>query len=208
MTEDMTLAAERLHVWRGEAHVLRGVSFSVRAGQLLEVRGANGAGKTTLIRAICGLVYAEEGRVTWRGQDVRGDVAAFHEQLAYLGHDGALKGDLTGEENLRYCAGIRQRLSFPRIANAIERVGAGAFAGRLVRTLSAGQRRRIALGGILLAGASLWLFDEPTTNLDDKGQALVGSLIEEHLASGGTAVAAVHQTLVVPAARVVGLELA
>jgi len=207
MSLGSALTVERLHVWRGSAHVLRGVNFAVDTGQLLEVRGANGAGKTTLIRTVCGLVHAEEGRVSWRGREVHADLAAFHAEMAYVGHDGALKADLTGEENLAYAAGLRSVITRREVVAAVERVGAGAYAGRMVRTLSAGQRRRLALATILLSGAVLWLFDEPTTNLDNRGQALVGSLIAEHLASGGMVVAAVHQSLMVARDNVIELDL-
>jgi heme exporter protein A len=76
-----------------------------------------------------------------------------------------------------------------------------------VRLLSAGQRRRIALAGVLLANAVLWLLDEPTTNLDAEGQQLVSDLIEEHLGRGGLVVAAVHHALPLPERLVVPLEL-
>lgn len=198
---------ERLHVWRGAAHVLRGVSFAVDTGQLLEVRGANGAGKTTLIRAVCGLLQAEEGRVRWRGREVRADLAAFHAEIAYVGHDGALKADLSGLENIAYAAGVRRAVTRRDVAAAVERVGAAPYAERLVRTLSAGQRRRLALAVLLLTGAVLWLIDEPTTNLDARGQALVGGLIAEHLGAGGVVVAAVHQALPVSRSAVIELDL-
>jgi heme exporter protein A len=77
-----------------------------------------------------------------------------------------------------------------------------------VRTLSAGQRRRIALAGLSLLLVPLWLLDEPTTNLDAEGQQLVGTLIEEHLARGGLVLAATHHELPLPASRVQRLELA
>jgi heme exporter protein A len=64
-----------------------------------------------------------------------------------------------------------------------------------VRTLSAGQRRRVALAGLLLLAVPLWLLDEPTTHLDRQGHELVGELIGEQLGRGGIVVAAVHQTL-------------
>ena len=64
-----------------------------------------------------------------------------------------------------------------------------------MRTLSAGQRRRVALAGLALLMVPLWLLDEPTTNLDGEGRELVGSLIGEQLARGGMVVAAVHQSL-------------
>jgi len=64
-----------------------------------------------------------------------------------------------------------------------------------VRTLSAGQRRRIAFAALWLSGAVLWLLDEPATHLDAAGQALIDQLLEEHLQGGGLAVAATHQRL-------------
>ena len=73
--------------------------------------------------------------------------------------------------------------------------------------LSAGQRRRVALAGVLLANAVLWLLDEPTTNLDADGQQLVRELIAEHLARAGLVVAAVHHPLPLPAEQLVTLEL-
>ena len=91
---------------------------------------------------------------------------------------------------------------------ALERVGAAGCADRPVRTLSAGQKRRAALAALSLLAAPLWLLDEPTTNLDSAGQHLVGTLIEEQLARGGSVLAATHQELPVARERVRRLELA
>jgi heme exporter protein A len=86
-------------------------------------------------------------------------------------------------------------------------MGANQWRNRPIRTLSAGQKRRVALAGLLLMGVPLWLLDEPTTNLDADGQRLVGTLIEEHLARGGLAVAAIHHELALPATLIRRLEL-
>jgi len=189
------LEVENLHLWRGERHVLRGVCFSLTGGECLQVTGPNGAGKTTLLRAVCGLLYPEEGRVLWGGRNVRSDLRAFQGSLAYLGHEPPLKADLSARENLRYWIGVRRRLNAAALDAALERVGAGAWCDRLVRTLSAGQRRRAALAGLALLMVPLWLLDEPTTNLDTEGQQLVGTLIAEQLARGGLVLAAVHHQL-------------
>jgi heme exporter protein A len=74
--------------------------------------------------------------------------------------------------------------------------------------LSAGQRRRIALAGVLLANATLWLLDEPTTNLDADGQQLVAELAAEHLGRNGLIVAAVHHSLPLTPEQLIGIELA
>ncbi|MBV8307295.1 MAG: ATP-binding cassette domain-containing protein, partial [Gammaproteobacteria bacterium] len=133
---------------------------------------------------------------------------AFHAALAYLGHEPPLKADLTPRENLHYWIGIRRRLDDAELAAALTRVGAHEWSERQVRTLSAGQRRRVALAGLALLPVPLWLLDEPTTNLDAAGRELVGDLIREHLARGGMVVAAVHQGLPQSVHNVTRLDLA
>jgi heme exporter protein A len=196
-----------LHLWRGDRHVLRGVSFEGLPGQCVLLTGRNGAGKTSLIRVVAGLLEGEEGEVTWRGAPAGRVRHQFHSELAYLGHEPPLKGDLTGHENLQFSVGIRRPITRSEIDVALVRTGALAFADRPVRTLSAGQRRRVALAGVLLAGAVLWLLDEPTTNLDADGQQLVAELIGEQLARAGLVIAAVHHPLALPSGSVVPLEL-
>ena len=189
------LSVSGLHLWRGDRHVLRGVSFAANPGQCVLLTGKNGAGKTTLLRAIAGLLDPEEGQVTWRGAPARQTRDAFHSELAYLGHEPPLKGDLSAHENLEFTIGIRRAVSRTEIDAALARTGAQSFADRSVRMLSAGQRRRVALAGVLLTKTALWLLDEPTTNLDADGQQLVGALIDEQVGRGGIVVAAVHHTL-------------
>ena len=205
---NLCLRGEELHLWRGERHVLKGVSLELRGGEILQLTGANGAGKTTLLRTLCGLIHPEEGRVIWGGVDVRQDMPAYHASLAYVGHEPPLKADLTARENLRYWIGVRRRLTAGHIDKALDDTGADEWRDRAVRTLSAGQRRRVALAGLALLAAPLWLLDEPTTNLDTAGQNLVSRMVEEHVSRGGLVVAAVHHELSVAAVPMRRLDLA
>lgn len=199
---------ENLHLWRGDRHVLRGVAFGLRSGEVMQVTGSNGAGKTSLLRTLAGLVYPEEGTLRWNGRNVRDDLPAFHGALAYLGHEPPLKADLTARENLKFWVSVRQTVSASQIDSALDTVGATPFQDQFARTLSAGQRRRVALAGLVLLNAPLWLLDEPTTNLDAAGQTLVARLIDDHAGRGGLVIAAVHHPLALPEGRLRQLELA
>jgi len=201
------LVAENLHLWRGEQHVLRGVSFALARGQCLQVMGANGSGKTTLLRALCGLVPLEEGQVRWRGAVVMYSSPSFHTQLGYLGHDHGLKPELTALENLRFATQLRRRVADGEIQAALERTGVAECGGSLLRRLSAGQRRRVALARIVLTGAPLWVLDEPAANLDPRGQALVTELLAAHLTRDGMAVVATHQPLGLSAPQLLPMAL-
>jgi len=201
------LSAENLHLWRGEVHVLRGLSFTLQAGQCLQITGDNGTGKTTLLRALCGLVPIEQGSIRWCGQSIGADPGLYHRALAYLGHDNGLKGDLSALENLYFSVGLRRPLARPECAAALSRVGLTAPPDLPLRRLSAGQRRRVALARLPLLDAALWMLDEPGSNLDAAGQRLLAELLQAHLAGGGTAVVATHQPLELPAGCLKSLML-
>ncbi len=189
------LEAREINAWRGDRHILRDVSFSVRSGEFLKITGPNGVGKTTLLRVVCGLLPAESGSVAWRGKTIIGASEEFHTDMVYLGHLNSLKADLTARENLRFLAGLRQALGPSDIDGALDRVGILSRGDLPARSLSAGQKRRLALARLLLSGAVLWILDEPVTNLDTAGVDLVEELVREHVSRGGLALAAAHQRL-------------
>jgi heme exporter protein A len=193
------LVAKNLQLWRGDAHVLRGVSLALDAGRCLQVTGPNGAGKTSLLRALTGLLPLESGSVHWRSVDTQLDALGFQRDLAYLGHHTGLKGDLTASENLRYAVGMRRTISSEDIQLQLRRIGLPTAGDeRLVRHMSAGQQRRVALARVLLMQCPLWLLDEPTANLDANGQQTFSAMLRSHLDAGGVAVVATHQALNLP----------
>ena len=195
------LCVEAVHVWRGDLHVLKGVSLDVRPGELLHVSGPNGTGKTTLLRVLCGLLRPEQGRIAWGGHAIASVAGDYHGALAYASHEPALKADLTALENLRFAVGLRRRVTQGELQATLERTGVAHCADLPARVLSAGQRRRVAMARVLACGAALWLLDEPYTNLDTAGAGLLSELLVDHVAGGGLALVVAHHDLNVAAPR-------
>jgi heme exporter protein A len=200
------LSVDKIHVWRGDRHVLQGVSTQVRPGELLHVSGPNGTGKTTLLRVVSGLLRPEQGSVTWGGQSIVSHRTDYQAALAYAAHEPALKGDLTALENLRFSVGLKRRSSAAELHGALERTGVSACADLPARVLSAGQRRRVSLARVVAMQASVWLLDEPYANLDAAGSELVSGLLQAHVAAGGLALVVAHRELTL-ACNVRRLEL-
>ena len=198
---DNLLQVTQLHLWRGDRHLLRGLDFAVASGELLQLLWPNGTGKTSLLRCLAGFVHAEEGEIRWNGQSIRDDRSDFHWALAYLGHENALKDELSAQENLRFACALRTRHDAARLDQALDTVGLGRIDPALpVRSFSAGQKRRVALARLALWDARLWLLDEPVTNLDAAGQAVFEKLLSLHLAAGGAAIIATHRQIDLPGA--------
>jgi ABC-2 type transport system ATP-binding protein len=140
--------------------VLHGLEAACAAGQVTGLFGPSGSGKSTLMRAIAGVQARVQGQISVLG--LSPGSAESRRRLGYMTQAPSVYADLTVAENLRYFAAIRGG----EVGDVIERVGLGAQAHQLVRSLSGGQMARVSLAAALVAGPRLLLLDEPTVGLD------------------------------------------
>ena len=184
---------------RGDRLLVSDLDLELVAGQALALRGRNGAGKTSLLRALAGMIRPLAGAIDFMGPDgaLEPDEARAL-GLHLMGHQDGLKPGRRAEEEFafqaRWCGADAAGIDKARRALELDRLD-----GLEVRKLSAGQRRRLALGRLIAAPRALWLLDEPFAPLDAEHRARFGALMQDHLAGGGLILAAVHDPLPVDA---------
>jgi len=174
----------------GREVILRGVDLDVPAGEGVTLLGENGAGKTTLLRLIASGLRPTRGEGRVLGFDLR-DGRAVRDLVHLMPVDAGLYPDLTGTENLDFA--LKMHGQPGDAAGALRRVGLERAAGRRVRFLSAGMRKRLALARAWLLARPVTLVDEPFANLDDAGRALVLELLNELRGQGVTLLVAAHE---------------
>ena len=177
-TKGLLLEADGLGAIRGERVLFSGLHLSLRPGEALVLRGQNGSGKSTLLRMLAGLTQPATGEVKrsaghhWVGH--RDGIKPHESPRQHLAHWARVWGSTLSPAGVADSMGLKRPMDVP---------------GRL---LSAGQRRRTALGRILLVERPIWLLDEPFNALDAAGRELLSGIIAAHREQGGGVIAALH----------------
>ena len=184
---------------RGTRRLFDSIDAVIHAGQLLRLQGANGAGKTSLLRTLCGLSSPDRGEVHWNGQSLASQRDEFHRDLIYIGHAAALKDDLSALENLlAACLLGGQRPATEALMQALAAAGLRQREHLSARSLSQGQRRRVALARLLLEPtARLWVLDEPFNALDAAASDWLLGVLTGQLRRGGIVVLTSHQPVAI-----------
>lgn len=192
---ELVASLDNVLVVRGGFPLLSGVTLEIAPATMSVVTGANGAGKTTLLRLLGGLVSMSAGTGSVCGVDLASeDRRALRRRVGWLGHDGSFYDELSVRENLTFAARAMGR-PIEEISAVLERVGLQGREKVLQRSLSAGQRRRVALAWMLLRRPQLWLLDEPYGALDAEGREFLDVLFHDVVAAGATVVVSAHELL-------------
>ncbi|KSW25639.1 MULTISPECIES: urea ABC transporter ATP-binding subunit UrtE [unclassified Pseudomonas] len=191
------LNVENLHQFYGGSHILRGLSFDAKIGEVTCLLGRNGVGKTTLLRCLMGLVPAREGSVTWEGKAITGFKP--HQRvragIAYVPQGREIFPRLSVEENLlmglsRFGAREAKQVPafiyelFPVLREMKQRRGGD---------LSGGQQQQLAIGRALASRPRLLILDEPTEGIQPSVIKEIGAVIRKLAERGDMAILLVEQ---------------
>lgn len=184
----------KLGCQRQQVILFSDLSCQLSDGEVLLIEGANGSGKSSLLRLLAGLATPASGDILWHNQSIAKSAIEYKQQLHYIGHTSGLRLDLTIAENLAGVMPVKGdfQLSSKTILTQLN------LHHKLdvpTRTLSAGQKRKVALANLFLSQKKLWLLDEPLTALDAETQDFFLKKLHEHLQQGGIAVLSSHQPI-------------
>jgi ABC-2 type transport system ATP-binding protein len=161
---------------------IRDINMQINAAGIVGLLGSNGAGKSTTMNILCGALNQTQGHVYIEGIDMRKEPEEAKKLIGFLPQNPPLYMDLTVDEYLSYCAGLRlmpKDKMKPAIKEAKERCGVDHYSSRLIRNLSGGYRQRVGIAQAIVHKPKLVVLDEPTNGLDPNQIIEVRALIKE-----------------------------
>jgi len=180
---------------RGDRPAVEDFTLDIRDGEFLVLVGPSGCGKSTTLRMVAGLELPTAGRIEIGGRDVT-NLPPKDRDIAMVFQNYALYPHMTVRENLSFALKLRK---FPkaeierRVGAAAEALGLSPYLARLPKALSGGQRQRVALGRAIVREPSVFLFDEPLSNLDAKMRVeMRAEIIRLHNRLGATMIYVTH----------------
>ncbi len=173
-------------------YALRSVSFDVRQNEILGIIGPNGAGKTTTLKIISGIIYPSSGSCFVNGLNTVENNIEVKRLVGYLPEEDFLYGDMTAYEHLKFTAELYDIKAndnmIKRVLNLVELENSK----KLIRNMSKGQRRRVAIANTLIHNPELVIFDELTTGLDPLLSKKMLEIVKSLKAQGKTVIFSTH----------------
>lgn len=195
--DQITLNGSGIALMRGRTLIYEGVDFSLSSGDLLVVRGPNGSGKSSLLRAVAGFLPLASGQISCNGAPLNTSIQSGAVRCFWYSSADGLAGPLSAAQNLCLLpeAGDISKVK-AKLADD-DPFAISSFLDRDVRSLSTGQRQRVALSRLCFAMSHkcLWLLDEPNSGLDDAGHHALEDKLERHKAAGGLCIIASHHKI-------------
>ena len=184
------LTCNKLTLIKNNKTIFRDLGFALGTGSVLVITGGNGSGKTSLLKIIAGIIKPQAGEILWGDFAVEQIREDFYGDMQFIGHKNFLKSQLSVKENIEFYA----KLSDTKMAvnSALSFFDLNDISHEQVKNLSAGVQQRIRLSLLLACPATLWLLDEPSTNLDQFYKEKLHGLIKTRIKEQGMVLLATH----------------
>ena len=161
----MSLVLKEITKKFGNIEALRGVSLSLKKGEIVGLLGPNGAGKSTLMKILTGYYKQWDGKGTLFNKDLKTELKIIQQKVGYLTENNPLYQEMYVQEYIKYTADL-YRLVNPKIEELIKQIGLSEYKHKKIQTLSKGYKQRVGLAAALIHNPKLLILDEPTTGLD------------------------------------------
>ncbi|MDF2880562.1 MAG: bacitracin transporter ATP-binding protein [Clostridiaceae bacterium] len=181
------LRVDNVYKRLGKREIIKGISFSVKEGEIFGFLGPNGAGKTTTIRMLVGLISPNKGTISIMGKEISKEREAALKEVGAVVENPELYTYLSGRENLNQIAAIR-KIPKDEISKIIKLVGLENRIDDRVKKYSLGMKQRLGLGAALLSNPKLLILDEPTNGLDPSGIMDFRQIVKKAAAESKTSV--------------------
>lgn len=184
------LTIDNLTLIKDNKEIFSNLGFSVSTSSALIIKGKNGSGKTSLLKIICNIMQANSGQILWGGQNINQFRDDFNGDLQFIGHKNFLNLELTIKQNLLFFT--RLHGSESALAAALNFFELEKIQNTTVKKLSAGWQKRVMLAKLLCCPTTIWLLDEPTTNLDNDCKEKLLGLIKTRIKENGLVILTSH----------------
>ena len=184
------LTIDNLSLFKDDKKIFSQLGFSVSINSALIITGRNGCGKTSLLKIIAQINEATNGKILWGGVNVNEMKSDFTGDLQYIGHKNFLKPELTVLENLKFYCQLADTNA--ALESALNFFNLKEIENKKVGQLSAGVQKRVKLAKLIACPATIWLLDEPTTNLDKATKEKLHGLIKTRIKEDGLVIIATH----------------
>lgn len=187
------ITIDQLSFKRNYNRILSNIGITLFPGACLNIIGNNGSGKSSLLKILAGIYPIKPNTIYHNGKDILQDLLEYKKQINYIGHKHGLKPELSVLDNLMFWASLSGwELA---LEAAMHTLGLTNLVDSAVYQLSAGWQKKVSLARLLLSPASIWLLDEPFSNLDIEGTDILKNMIIARLNHNGIVIITSHQKL-------------
>lgn len=177
----------------GKHQVLQGLSFSAERGQCIGIVGKNGCGKSTLLGILAGMRKPKDGKILYDGKDACRDRTLFRKIVGFVPQENTLFEELKVWDNLCLWYPDRKTLEQELKAGILAELGLSPLAGKRVKTLSGGQKKRVSIGFALAGHPRILILDEPGASLDLVAKEEIAAYLTAYKRQGGTILLTTHE---------------